>query len=50
MTCYAIIPISIIMFFVYKKKKGTVWVKYEDMDLTRPENMEEARKHMSGME
>ena len=50
LTCYAIIPISIIMFFIYKKKRGTVWVKYEDMDLTRPENMEEARKHMSGME
>jgi lysine-specific permease len=50
LTCYAIIPISIIMFFIYKKKKGTVWVKYEDMDMSQPEDMEEARKHMSGME
>lgn len=50
LTCYGIIPISIVMFFVYKKKRGTVWVKYEDMDLSRPANIEEARKHMSGME
>lgn len=34
LTCYAIIPISIIMFFIYKKRRGTIWVKYEDMDLT----------------
>ena len=42
--------ISIIMFFVYKKKRKTKWVAYEDMDLSQPEDMEEARKHMSGME
>ena len=50
LTCYGIIPISIIMFFVYKKKRKTKWVAYEDMDLSQPEDMEEARKHMSGME
>ncbi|MGN0711152.1 MAG: amino acid permease [Anaerovoracaceae bacterium] len=50
LTCYAIIPLSIVMFFVYKKKKQTVWIKYEDMDLTPPADMIEARKHMSGME
>jgi amino acid permease len=37
-TCYAIIPISIVMFFVYKKKRGTKWVKYEEMDFTPPED------------
>ncbi|MBQ0078737.1 MAG: amino acid permease [Eubacterium sp.] len=36
-TCYAIIPLSVVMFFVYKKVKGTKWVKYEDMDFTEPE-------------
>lgn len=50
LTCYAIIPISIIMFFIYKKQRGTIWVKYEDMDLTPPADMAEARKHMSAME
>jgi lysine-specific permease len=35
-TCYAIIPLAVIMFFVYKKKKNTKWVKYEDMDFTPP--------------
>jgi lysine-specific permease len=39
-TCYAIIPISIAMFFIYKKVKGTKWVKYEDMDFTPPEHIE----------
>ena len=37
-TCYAIIPLSVIMFFVYKKVKGTKWVKYEDMDFNPPED------------
>ena len=50
LSCYVLIPISVIMFFVYKKKKKTVWIKYEDMDLRPPENIQEARKHMSGME
>ncbi len=50
LTCYAIIPLSIIMFFVYKKKEQTTWIKYEDMDFTPPADMAEARKHMSGME
>lgn len=35
-TCYAIIPLSVIMFFIYKKVKKTKWVKYEDMDFTPP--------------
>ncbi len=39
LTCYAIIPLSIIMFFVYKKVKKTEWVKYEDMDFTPPEGI-----------
>lgn len=50
LTCYGIIPISIAMFFIYKKKRKTKWVAYEDMDLSQPEDMAEARKHMSGME
>ena len=47
-TCYAIIPLSIIMFFVYKKKRGSVWVKYEDMDFEPPEGA--SRQNISGME
>ncbi len=39
LTCYAIIPLSIIMFFVYKHVKKTKWVKYEDMDFTPPEGV-----------
>jgi lysine-specific permease len=38
-TCYAIIPLSVIMFFVYKKKRNTKWVKYEDMDFEPPEGI-----------
>lgn len=47
-SCYGIIPISIIMFFVYKKKKGTKWIKYEDMDFTPPEGI--TRKDISAMD
>lgn len=39
LTCYAIIPLSIIMFFVYKYVKKTKWVRYEDMDFTPPEGI-----------
>lgn len=42
-TCYGIIPISIVMFFVYKKVKGSKWVKYEDMDFTQPEDMDRSK-------
>ncbi|MCI7327775.1 MAG: amino acid permease [Hornefia butyriciproducens] len=38
-TCYAIIPLSIVMFFVYKKVKHTKWVAYEDMDFTPPDGI-----------
>ncbi|MCH3954907.1 MAG: amino acid permease [Eubacterium sp.] len=38
-TCYGIIPLSVIMFFVYKKVKKTEWVKYEDMDFDPPEGV-----------
>ena len=47
-TCYAIIPLSIIMFFVYKKKRGSQWVKYEDMDFDPPAGI--SRQDISGME
>ena len=46
-TCYAIIPLSIIMFFVYKKVKKTKWVKYEDMDFTPPEDAD--KKNISAL-
>ena len=39
LTCYGIIPISIVMFFVYKKVRGTKWVPYEEMDFTPPEGV-----------
>ena len=39
LTCYAIIPLSIIMFFVYKYVKKTKWVRYEDMDFTPHEGI-----------
>lgn len=38
-TCYAIIPLSVIMFFAYKKVRKTKWVKYEDMDFDPPEGI-----------
>jgi len=38
-TCYAIIPLSVIMFLVYKKIHKTKWVKYEDMDFEPPEGI-----------
>jgi len=47
-TCYAIIPISVAMFFIYKKVHKTKWIKYEDMDFTQPEDMD--RSKISGME
>ena len=46
-TCYAIIPLSIIMFFVYKKVKKTKWVKYEEMDFTPPEDAD--KKNISAL-
>lgn len=46
-TCYAIIPLSVIMFFVYKKVKGTKWVKYEDMDFNPPEDAD--KKNISAI-
>ena len=45
LTCYAIIPLSIVMFFVYKYVKKTKWVRYEDMDFTPPEGI--TRKDIS---
>ena len=45
LTCYAIIPLSIVMFFVYKHVKKTKWVRYEDMDFTPPEGI--TRKDIS---
>lgn len=41
-TCYAIIPLSVVMFLVYKKKRKTKWVKYEDMDFDPPEGITKA--------
>ncbi|MCB6992820.1 amino acid permease [bacterium 210820-DFI.6.37] len=38
-TCYAIIPLSVVMFFAYKKVRNTKWVKYEDMDFDPPEGI-----------
>lgn len=36
-TCYGMIPLGFILFFGYKKRKNTKWVRYEDMDFTAPE-------------
>lgn len=47
-TCYGIIPLSVIMFFVYKKAKKTEWVKYEDMDFDPPEGI--TREDISAVE
>ncbi|MDD5986216.1 MAG: amino acid permease [Eubacteriales bacterium] len=41
-TCYGIIPLSIIMYFVYKHVKKTKWVKYEEMDFEPPEGITRA--------
>ncbi len=47
-TSYGMIPLGFILFFGYKKKMNTKWVKYEDMDFTLPEGAD--RKNISAVE
>lgn len=41
-TCYGMIPLGFLLFFGYKKKHGTKWVKYEDMDFEPPEGVDKS--------